>query len=24
VSRQPPALLHPGARVRFLDLGGEA
>lgn len=24
VSRQPPALLHPGARVRFVDLGGEA
>jgi len=24
VGRQPPALLHPGARVRFLDLGGEA
>lgn len=24
VSRQPPALLHPGASVRFVDLGGEA
>ena len=24
VSREPPALLRPGARVRFVDLGGEA
>lgn len=24
VGRQPPALLRPGARVRFVDLGGEA